>query len=119
MIATDIIYLSSGLLNVLLFSFTRPYLLPHDPPTPDAMSVSVSHRDNTFINVIGTSSQCGSPNEGADSDIQRHTWYGFPQTESPVNYSACEGSVRGSGASLSLHHEKLGAKNESLHSLGR
>jgi hypothetical protein len=30
----DVIYLSNGLFNVLLFSVTRPFLLPHDPPTP-------------------------------------------------------------------------------------
>ncbi|KAH9957453.1 hypothetical protein BC827DRAFT_1225967 [Russula dissimulans] len=31
----DMIYLASGLFNVLLFSFTRPFLLPHDPRIPN------------------------------------------------------------------------------------
>ncbi|KAH9957384.1 hypothetical protein BGW80DRAFT_212203 [Lactifluus volemus] len=30
----DIIYLSSGLSNALLFSRTRPFMLPHDIPIP-------------------------------------------------------------------------------------
>jgi len=34
-IVVDIIYLSNGLFNVLLFSITRPFLLPHDLPSPD------------------------------------------------------------------------------------
>ena len=34
-IFVDIIYLSNGLFNVLLFSITRPFLLPHDLPSPD------------------------------------------------------------------------------------
>ncbi|KAI0247661.1 hypothetical protein BJV78DRAFT_1243822 [Lactifluus subvellereus] len=37
-ISVDAIYLSSGLLNVILFSTTRPFLLPHDPPTSDTIS---------------------------------------------------------------------------------
>lgn len=31
----DVIYLSNGLFNVLLFSNTRPDLLPHDPLNPE------------------------------------------------------------------------------------
>jgi len=34
-IFVDMIYLASGLFNVLLFSFTRPFLLPHDPRSPN------------------------------------------------------------------------------------
>lgn len=34
-IVVDIIYLSNGLFNVLLFSITRPFLLPHDLPSSD------------------------------------------------------------------------------------
>ncbi|KAI0247658.1 hypothetical protein BJV78DRAFT_901876 [Lactifluus subvellereus] len=37
-IFVDTIYLSSGLLNVILFSTTRPFLLPHDLPTSDTTS---------------------------------------------------------------------------------
>jgi hypothetical protein len=36
-IFVDIIDLSSGLLNALLFSITRPILFPYDPPSPDTM----------------------------------------------------------------------------------
>ncbi|KAI9438712.1 hypothetical protein H4582DRAFT_192953 [Lactarius indigo] len=35
---SDVVYLSSGLLNVLLFSITRPFLLPHDLPKPEERS---------------------------------------------------------------------------------
>ncbi|KAH9018714.1 hypothetical protein EDB85DRAFT_600355 [Lactarius pseudohatsudake] len=34
-VLADVVYLSSGLLNVLLFSVTRPFLLPHDLPKPE------------------------------------------------------------------------------------
>lgn len=34
-IVVDLIYLSNGLFNVLLFSITRPFLLPHDLPSSD------------------------------------------------------------------------------------
>jgi hypothetical protein len=34
-IVVDTIYLSNGLFNVLLFSITRPFLLPHDLPSSD------------------------------------------------------------------------------------
>jgi len=34
-IVVDIIYLSNGLFNVLLFSITRPFLLPHSLPSSD------------------------------------------------------------------------------------
>ncbi|KAI0287246.1 hypothetical protein BC826DRAFT_60818 [Russula brevipes] len=111
----DIVYLSSGLLNVLLFSFTRPYLLPHDPPpTPDVVSESRPHDDAIAIAMFAGASR----SEGSDeeSHTERHEWYGLPRTESPVDYgdSACEGSVRGSAASLS---EKLGMENGSWQSL--
>jgi hypothetical protein len=35
----DVIYLSNGLFNVLLFSITRPFLLPHDPPTSHSITL--------------------------------------------------------------------------------
>jgi len=35
MIFVDVIYLSNGLFNVLLFSITRPFLLPRDLPRSD------------------------------------------------------------------------------------
>ncbi|KAI0247663.1 hypothetical protein BJV78DRAFT_1157059 [Lactifluus subvellereus] len=109
-IFVDIIYLSSGLLNVILFSTTRPFLLPHDPPTSDTTSetrydirlADVSQRDNSDVGV--------SP--------QAHN---FRHVESPANRdwprpgSAHEGRMR---ASEVLLDEKLGAENASIHSLG-
>jgi len=60
-ICVDMIYLASGLFNVILFSFTRPFLLPHDPrshnmapkPTPPPISdlLHREHRGNG-INII-------------------------------------------------------------------
>ncbi|KAI0283560.1 hypothetical protein BC826DRAFT_1110128 [Russula brevipes] len=50
-IFVDTIYLSSGLLNVLLFSFTRPFLLPHDPPKPYSDLKTLHH-----ISIVGASS---------------------------------------------------------------
>jgi hypothetical protein len=110
----DIVYLSSGLLNVLLFSFTRPYLLPHDPPIPDVVSESRPHDD--AIAIFAGASRSEGPDE--ETHTERHEWYGLPRTESPVDYgdSACEGSVRGSAASFP---EKLGMENGSWKSLGR
>ncbi|KAI9507341.1 hypothetical protein F5148DRAFT_1309566 [Russula earlei] len=46
-IFVDMIYLSNGLFNVILFSVTRPFLLPHDPNSPD-----------------------GSPRQGPISEVQ-------------------------------------------------
>ncbi|KAI9510983.1 hypothetical protein F5148DRAFT_473829 [Russula earlei] len=43
----DAIYLSNGLLNVLLFSFTRPHLLPHDPEVPNFAPQSRRSRTTT------------------------------------------------------------------------
>ena len=110
----DIIYLSLGLLNVLLFSFTRPYLLPHDPPIPDAMSES-----RPSITGVGTFPRArGVSNEGGDTSTPE--WYEFPRTDSPISYrdSECGVSVRGPKSEASLD-EKLGVKSGSSLSLGR
>ncbi len=40
-VIADGFYLSSGLLNVLLYAYTRPYLLPHSSDTPDNQSISI------------------------------------------------------------------------------
>jgi len=113
----DIIYLSTGLLNVLLFSFTRPYLLPHDPPISDTMSESESFHSISIINIADTSHNEG-PNEGEKGEnTQRPEWYGLPRTESPTGYgdSTCGGDVQGQEKSL---HEKVGVKDVSWHSIG-
>ena len=110
----DIIYLSLGLLNVLLFSFTRPYLLPHDPLIPDATAES-----RPSIAIIGTFPGIrGVSNEGGDTITPES--YEFPRADSPISYceSACGVSVRGSKSGASMD-EKLGEKSRSLDSLGR
>jgi len=95
----DIIYLSLGLLNVLLFSFTRPYLLPHDPPIPDAMTES-----RPSIGVIGTFSSARGVSNNDGGDALSPESYEFPRTNSPISYcdSTCGVSVRRpkSGASM-------------------
>ena len=91
-IFVDIIYLSSGVFNVLLFSITRPFLLPHDPPSSDTMT-QIPHD----ISIIGPSLR-----ESLDevAGTQKPQSLGFPCCESPVNDywpdpdSAGEGSVR-------------------------
>ncbi|KAI9462443.1 hypothetical protein BJY52DRAFT_1210803 [Lactarius psammicola] len=40
-VIADGFYLSSGLLNVLLYAYTRPFLLPHSSDTPDNRTVSI------------------------------------------------------------------------------
>ncbi|KAH9044788.1 hypothetical protein EDB85DRAFT_1911234 [Lactarius pseudohatsudake] len=37
----DGLYLASGLLNVLLYAYTRPFLLPHNSDSPDDQSISI------------------------------------------------------------------------------
>jgi hypothetical protein len=59
-IFVDMIYLSNGLFNVLLFSITRPFLLPHDPPNP-----------NMTFHVMDTSLS-GGPDDGTDTDAYAH-----------------------------------------------
>jgi hypothetical protein len=59
-IFVDMIYLSNGLFNVLLFSITRPFLLPHDPPNP-----------NMTFHVMDTSLSEG-PDDGTDTDAYTH-----------------------------------------------
>jgi hypothetical protein len=106
-IFVDVIYLSSGLFNVLLFSITRPFLLPHDPPSPDMMSETP--RDITIMTV----SFRESFNEVAS--CQRPESFGFPRCESPASGywsepgPAREGSARESETSLD---EKWGVKDE-------
>ena len=99
-----------GLLNILLFSFTRPYLLPHDPPILDVTLESPP--SNTAVGTF----PCEAFNEGPCT--QTPEWYGFPRTDSPISYCdpARRVSVPGSGVST---HGKLGVNNGSLHSLGQ
>lgn len=106
----DMIYLSSGLLNVLLFSITRPFLLPHDLPKPDDESDTVSH-------IRVTDSQHSNNNyQGWDAD-ESDQW---PRSESPVSHiqsdSVCEASTKQSDAPW-YGVEKPVVINETPHSL--
>ena len=40
-VVTDSLFLSSGLLNVLLYVYTRPFLLPHNDDSPDNQSIAI------------------------------------------------------------------------------
>jgi hypothetical protein len=98
-IFVDVIYLSLGLFNVLLFSTTRPLLLPHDPQSPD--TITVTSRD---ISIMMSSTFRESFNEVAS--CQRPESFGFPRCESPASGywsepgPAREGSARVSETSL-------------------
>jgi hypothetical protein len=77
-ILVDIIYLSSGLFNVLLFSITRPFLLPHDLPIPDTTT-------ETTLDIITIEA---SPRESLNevASPQRLGSFGLPRCESPEDY---------------------------------
>ena len=109
---TDIIYLSSGLLNVLLFSITRPFLLPHDLPKPDSVSdLVIPHR------IRVTSSLHSDSTSAQGHESSRYQW---PRSESPVSHiqsdSTDEASTKESRA-LWYGTEKLEVRNGTLHSL--
>ncbi|KAI0303462.1 hypothetical protein B0F90DRAFT_1375402 [Multifurca ochricompacta] len=72
-IFVDIIYLSSGFLNVALFAVTRPFLLPHDPPKPEGVS-EIPHGNGIIV---------ASHHES--SSAHEHSTYGFQHSESPVS----------------------------------
>ncbi|KAN0141394.1 hypothetical protein V8E53_001150 [Lactarius tabidus] len=75
---TDMIYLSSGLLNVLLFSITRPFLLPHDLPKPDeASDMMVPHI------WIADSQHSNNGHQGGWGADELDQW---PRSESPVSH---------------------------------
>jgi hypothetical protein len=62
-IVVNIIYLSNGLFNVLLFSITRPFLLPHDLPSPTMMSKTLHAIDISLGEV---------PDGGGDTQAYRY-----------------------------------------------
>lgn len=73
-IVVDIIYLSNGLFNVLLFSITRPFLLPHDLPSPTVTSKT--------LHAVDTSLSEG-PDYGGNTEAYG---YEFSRHESPTSY---------------------------------
>jgi len=77
-IFVDCIYLSNGLINVILFSLTRPYLLPHDPRV---LSMVVISEPPPSVAVVGSSSS-GGVYEG--TRITTHDWEGNLQVGSPT-----------------------------------
>jgi len=110
----DAIYLSNGLFNVLLFSVTRPFLLPHDPPnlSPGLAFESEEIREIPFPQI----------HEPVHYRAQTEAVLPLPRHESPVNYlgpppaSGSEGdsTVRWSAA---LSYDTNG-KSPSVQSIG-
>ncbi len=68
----DVIYLSNGLFNVLLFSITRPFLLPHSPPTSHSITLDNFH--------VARPLQNDSLNERPNTDTLT-----VPRYDSPTN----------------------------------
>ena len=66
----DSLFLSSGLLNVLLYVYTRPYLLPHSSDdSPDNQSeFAQSRSDHTGSPVFGNARIVESPIEPKSAD---------------------------------------------------
>jgi hypothetical protein len=109
---TDIIYLSSGLLNVLLFSITRPFLLPHDQAKSDEVS-------EIMVPCVGITGY--PPSDSAhQGGWSAHEVYQWPRSESPVSQiqsnSTCEANTKES-ETLWYGNEKPVVMNETSHSL--
>jgi hypothetical protein len=102
---TDMIYLSSGLLNVLLFSITRPFLLPHDLPKPEEAPQIVIPRIR-----ITTSLHSDSTHEECQGDE-------WPRFESPVSHIQPDyiGDMSTKGSETPWYGNEK--RNRSLHSL--
>ena len=71
----DGLFLSSGLLNVLLYVYTRPFLLPHSSDNPDNQSVTSefapSQSDPPNSTILGNTrvvERCTSPIESKKVD---------------------------------------------------
>jgi len=83
-IFVDCIYLSNGLLNVILFSLTRPYLLPCDPQVPSMVVIS---EPPPSVAIVGDPCS-GGPYEGTSTTP--HDWCSNPRVESPTPCSFSE-----------------------------
>jgi len=111
-IVVDIIYLSNGLFNVLLFSITRPFLLPHDLTSPTMTSKTLYAIDT-------------SPSEGPDdaSGVNSEAYgYEFPRHESPTGYHQlqhdylCDMTLRWSADGVASY--EVNARDPSRESVG-
>ena len=102
-IIVDSIYLSNGLLNVILFSLTRPYLLPHNPRAVNMVVVTEQRHTDADADIAFS----GEANEGTSTSVR--DWFARPQDESPTAYSFSEyeRSVQGSGVPLDEKHESM------------
>ena len=60
----DSLYLSSGLLNVLLYAYTRPFLLPQSPDSPGRQSIA--------IHCEFEQSRSDLPDSTVLGDVERH-----------------------------------------------
>jgi hypothetical protein len=107
-IFVDTIYLSSGLFNVLLFAFTRPFLLPHDPPKPYSVSKTLHH-----ISIAGALDYETSI-EGASTLSTGAPWLSPAHRQRQPN-SAGDGALQGS--EIPLH--EMSRRNRSSESLGQ
>ena len=76
----DYTYLSNSLLNVLLFSLTRRYQLPHATQLP-SMAIISEPSPGVPVPVAGSSCSKG-PYEGTRA--LAHEWCDIPQVESPT-----------------------------------
>lgn len=81
---TDGFYLASGLLNVLLYAYTRPDLLPHASDSPDSQSIAIYSDPAQNRNDLQESTIFGQPRV-VDSDPSPIE----PQTDDPA-YDAPE-----------------------------
>ena len=77
---TDMIYLSSGVLNVLFFSITRPLLLPHDMREADEAfditqtrfthSQLANNNDRDWgVDILDQCPRCETPDNHIQSDF--------------------------------------------------
>jgi len=92
-IIADGFYLSSGFLNVLLYRYTRPYLLPHRMDSVDDQSImleaEVANGQNYLTNPCFVGSVMEIKPEYEPSEIthpQNETYLTNALTASPVRY---------------------------------
>ena len=86
-VLADGLYLLSGLLNVMLYAYIRPDLLPHDPDPDDHQSFSLHSepRPDSVIdfNVAGPSPKSGDPLYTVPEMANRHEENSLIRGQSP------------------------------------
>jgi hypothetical protein len=71
LVLTDSFYLLSGLLNVILYAYTRPDLLPHDFQDIDADNQSMVHSDHDHAPAEGPVENAGAKPMSRESYADR------------------------------------------------